>query len=62
VVAQSVETRATSRKVAGSIPPMMPLEFFIDNPSGRTMALGLTHPLTEMSTRNIFWEIKRAGA
>ena len=22
------------------------------NPSGRTMALGLTHPLTEMSTRN----------
>ena len=26
------------------------------NPSGRTMALGLTQPLTEMSTRNIFWE------
>jgi len=29
------------------------LEFFIDNPSGRTMALGLTQPLTEMSTRNV---------
>jgi hypothetical protein len=25
------------------------------NPSGRTMALGLTEPLTEMSTRNISW-------
>jgi hypothetical protein len=29
--------------------------FFIDNPFGRTMALGLTQPLTEMSTRNISW-------
>ena len=26
------------------------------NPSGRTMALGLIQPLTEMSTRNISWE------
>jgi hypothetical protein len=25
------------------------------NPSGRTMALGSTQPLTEMSTRNISW-------
>ena len=25
------------------------------NSSGRTMALGLTQPLTEMSTRNISW-------
>jgi hypothetical protein len=25
------------------------------NPSGRTMALESTQPLTEMSTRNIFW-------
>ena len=25
------------------------------NPSSRTMALGLTQPLTEMSTRNISW-------
>jgi len=25
------------------------------NPSGRTMALGSTRPLTEMSTRCIFW-------
>jgi len=25
------------------------------------MALGLTQPLTEMSTRNISWEVKVAG-
>ena len=30
--------------------------------SGRTMALGLTQPLTEMSTRSISWEVKAAGA
>jgi hypothetical protein len=27
------------------------------NPSGRTMALGLTQPLTEMCTRNISWGV-----
>jgi len=26
------------------------------------MALRSTQPLTEMSTRNIFWEVKAAGA
>jgi len=26
------------------------------------MALGSTQPLTEMSTRNISWEVKAAGA
>jgi hypothetical protein len=26
------------------------------------MALGSTQPLTEMSTRNIFWGVKAAGA
>src|SRR5215468_5222175 len=35
---------------------MVSLDFFYwHNPSGRTMALGLTQPLTEMSTRNISW-------
>jgi len=29
--------------------------FHWHNPSGSTMALGLTHSLTEMSTRNISW-------
>jgi len=35
--------------------PTVSLNFFIDNPSGRTMALGLTQPLTEMSTRSVSW-------
>jgi len=46
---------ATSRKVAGSIPDGVFGIFHWQNPSGRTMALGLTQPLTEMSTRNISW-------
>jgi hypothetical protein len=46
---------ATNRKVAGSIPASV-TGFFIDiNPSDRTMALGSTQPLTEMSTWSIFW-------
>jgi hypothetical protein len=32
------------------------------NPSGRTMAVGSTQPLTEMSTRNTSWEVKATGA
>jgi hypothetical protein len=34
--------------------PMASSEFFIDNPAGRTMALGLTQPLTEISTTFTF--------
>ena len=44
---------ATSRKVAGSIPDGVRGIFLLHNPSGCTKALGLTQPLTEMSTRNI---------
>jgi hypothetical protein len=47
-VAQLVE--ATSQKVAGSIPDGVIGIFRWHNPSGRTVALGLTQPLTEMST------------
>ena len=47
--------RATSRKVAGSIPDGVMGIFHWHNPSGRTMALGSTQPLTEMSTRCISW-------
>jgi len=36
--------------------------FHWHNPSGRTMALGSTQPLMEMSTRNIFWRVKAAVA
>jgi hypothetical protein len=42
------------RKVAGSIPDGVIGIFHWHNSSGRTMALGLTQPLTEMSARNIF--------
>ena len=45
--------RSTSRKVAGSIPDSVIVIFHWQNPSGHTMALGLTQPLTQMSTRNI---------
>jgi len=44
---------ATNRKVAGSISDGVTVIFKCYNPFGRTMALGWTQPLTEMSTRNI---------
>jgi hypothetical protein len=35
---------------------MKSLYFFnLSNPSSRTMTLGFTQPLTEMSTRRYFW-------
>jgi hypothetical protein len=46
----------------GSIPECFPGEFFIDNPSGSTMALGSTQPVTEMSTRNNTWGVKVVSA
>ena len=49
---------ATSRKVADSIPDGVIGIFHLHNPSGRTMALGLTQPLTDMSTRNTSWGVK----
>jgi hypothetical protein len=52
---------ATSRKVAGSIPDDIIGINLWHNPSDRTMALGLTQPLTEMRTRNIFWGVMVAG-
>ena len=51
---------ATSRKVAGSIPDGVGI-FHWHNPSGRTMDLGLTQPIAEMSTSNISWGVKVAG-
>jgi len=52
----------TSRKVAGSIPDVVGGIFHLHNPSGRTMAMGSTPPLTEMSTKNISWVVKATGA
>ena len=45
---------ATSWKIAGSIPDGV-IGIFHGHPSDRTRVLGLTQPLTEMSTRNIPW-------
>jgi hypothetical protein len=44
---------ATSWKVMGSIPDEVIGFFNWPSPSSCTMALGSTHPLTEMSTRNL---------
>jgi hypothetical protein len=46
---------ATNRQVAGSISDGVIGIFQWHNPSGRTMILGSTQPLTEMSTRCISW-------
>jgi membrane-bound lytic murein transglycosylase B len=54
-VAQWLRYCATNQKVAGLIPDGV-MKLFIDiNPSDRTMALGSTQPLTDMSTRSISW-------
>jgi hypothetical protein len=53
---------ATSCKVVDLIPNDVNGIFRQYNPSGRTMAMGLTQPLTEMSTRIISWGVKSAGA
>jgi hypothetical protein len=54
-VAQWLRYCATNRKVAGSIPDDVIGIFHWHNPSDRTMAMGSTQPLTEMSTRSISW-------
>ena len=53
---------ATSREFAGSIPCSVTGIYQIRDPSGRTVALLSTQPLTEMSTRNIYRGVKAAGA
>jgi len=47
--------QATSRKVTSSFFEGAIWIFHWHNPSGRTMALRSTQPLTEMSNRNTFW-------
>jgi hypothetical protein len=46
----------------GSIPDNIIGILHSHNPSGRIMALGLTQPLTEMSTRNVSWGVKYGRA
>ena len=57
----SLRHRATRLKVPGSMPNGVNGIFHSYNLSGHTMALGLTRPLTQMSTRNISWEVKVAS-
>ena len=54
-VAQLLRCCTTNRKIAGSIPDGVIGIFHWHNPSDRTMALGSTQPLKEMSTRRISW-------
>ena len=54
-VAQWLRCCATNWKVAGSILDGVIGIFHWHNPSDHTVALGLTQPLTEMSTRSISW-------
>ena len=61
-VARWLRCCATNRKVAGSIPDGVIGIFHSHNPSDRTVALGSTQPLTEMSTQEYFLGIKAAGA
>jgi hypothetical protein len=62
MVAQWLRCCATNWKVAGSIPDGVIGIFQCHNPSDRTMALGSTQSLSEMSTRSISWGVKAAGA
>jgi len=60
-VAQLVEALRYKPGIAGSIPDSVTGIFHSHNPFGRTMALSLSQPLTEMSTRKISWGVKAAG-
>jgi hypothetical protein len=55
MVAQWLRYCAINRKVTGSIPDGVTGIFHPHTPSDRTMALGSTQPLTDVSTRNISW-------
>jgi hypothetical protein len=56
-VAQWLRHCATNRMIASSIPDDVTGLLLCNehNPSGRTIVLGSTQPLTEMSSRNISW-------
>ena len=54
-MAHVAEALRYKTEVAGSISDLVTASFHWHNPSGLTMALGPTHPLKEMSSRNISW-------
>jgi hypothetical protein len=47
------DTALQDEGCACSITDVVSVIFYLINPSGRTMALGSTQPLTEMSTRDL---------
>ena len=53
---------STSRNVAGLIPDGGLGISRRHSPSGRTMFLDATQPVTEKITRKITWSVKEAGA
>jgi hypothetical protein len=61
-VVQLVDALRSSQKVMGLILDCVTGIFHSHNPSGRSLALGLTQPLTEMSTRSNSWGVKAASA
>jgi hypothetical protein len=62
VVAHVVEVPRYKPEVAGSISDLVAGSFHLNNPSARTIALRSTQPLKEMSSRDIYWGVKAAGA
>jgi hypothetical protein len=52
---------ATIWNVADSILDGVIARFHWNNPSCRTMARGLTQPLTEISTTDVSWGVKAVG-
>jgi len=60
-VGQSVEALRYKPEGRGSDSRWCHLNFSLTYPSGRTMTLGSTQSLVEMSTRNISWGVKAAG-
>ena len=57
----SLRLCATSWEVEASVPDGVVGISHLLNPCGRTVALGLTQPLIEMSTRDASWKVKAAA-
>ena len=61
-VAQFLEALRYKPEGRGFIPDCVIGIFHWHKPSGRSVVLGLTQPLTEMGNRNIPWEVNAAAA
>jgi hypothetical protein len=61
-VAQLVEAQRCKQEGRGFDFRWGHWNFSLLNPSGRSMALGSTQPVTVMGTRDVSWVVKVAGA